>query len=141
MDIQTKCSDIIFEILNATNDAEQTFSYRQPNGKANATALIERAVEEEAVKIALFKGKESYRIIAKDSITIFTPEKQPTELESSYLESEGTQKINKTAVENLTPNTEAISKSLDLIWISTQWKIVRKKKVYVLKSSKNGFRN
>ena len=140
MDIQTKCSDIIFEILNAANDVEQTFSYRQPNGKANATALIERAVKEEAVKIALFKGKEFYRIIAKDSITVFTPETQPTELESSYLESECTQKINTTAVENLTPNTEAISNSLNLIWVSTQWKIVRKKKVYVLKSSKNGFR-
>ena len=70
--------------------------------------MIERLVEEEAVKIVLFNEKEFHRIIAKDDITIFAPPTQPTELESSDLEKEYTQLINETGVENPTPNNEAI---------------------------------
>ena len=51
--------------------------------KVNATELIERAVEDEAVKIVQFNGKDSYRIIAKDDTTILAPDTQSTQLESS----------------------------------------------------------
>ena len=51
--------------------------------KVNATELIERAVEDEAVKIVQFNGKDSYRIIAKDDTTILAPDTQSTELEFS----------------------------------------------------------
>ena len=80
--------------------------------KVNATELIERAVEDEAVKIVQFNGKDSYRIIAKDDTTILAPDTQSTELESSdcILETECRQIINETAVENPTPNTEAVEK-------------------------------
>ena len=73
---------------------------------------MERAVEDEAVKIVQFNGKDSYRIIAKDDTTILAPDTQSAELESSdcILETECTQIINETAVENLTPNTEAVEK-------------------------------
>ena len=36
--------------------------------------LIERAGQDEAVKIVQFNGKESYRIIAKDETTILAPD-------------------------------------------------------------------
>ena len=74
--------------------------------------MIERAVEDEAVKIVQFNGKGSYRIIAKDDPTILAPDTQYAELESSdsILEPECTQIINETAVENPTPNTEAAKK-------------------------------
>ena len=49
----------------------------------NATALLGRAVEEDAVKVVLFNGKEPYQIIAKTDIIILPPVTQPTELESS----------------------------------------------------------
>lgn len=55
-----------------------------------------------------FNGKESYRITAKGDITIFASAKQPIELESSYLEIECTEVINKNAVENNILNTEAM---------------------------------
>ena len=73
---------------------------------------MERAVEDEAVKIVQFNGKDSYRIIAKDDTTIPAPDTQSAELESSdcILETECTQIINETTVENLTPNTEAVEK-------------------------------
>ena len=45
--------------------------------------MIERAVEDEAVKIVQFNGKDSYRIIAKDDTTILAPDTQSTELEFS----------------------------------------------------------
>ena len=53
-------------------------------GKVNVTALIERAVEKEAVKTVLFNGKESYKIIVKVGIsnTILASATQPIELES-----------------------------------------------------------
>ena len=51
--------------------------------KVNATESIERAVEDEAVKIVQFNGKDSYRIIAKDDTTILAPDTQSTQLESS----------------------------------------------------------
>ena len=78
--------------------------------KVNATESIERAVEDEAVKIVQFNGKDSYRIIAKDDTTILAPDTQSTELESSdcILETECRQIINETAVENPTSNTEAV---------------------------------
>ena len=74
--------------------------------------MIERAVEDEAVKIVQFNGKDSYRIIVKDDTTILAPDTQSTELESSdcILETESRQIINETAVENPTPNTEAVEK-------------------------------
>ena len=74
--------------------------------------MIEWAVEDEAVKNVQFNGKDSYRIIAKDVITILAPDTQSTELESSdcILETECRQIINETAVENPTPNTEAVEK-------------------------------
>ena len=80
--------------------------------KVNATESIERAVEDEAVKIVQFNGKDSYRIIAKDDTTILAPDTQSTELESSdcILETECRQIINETAVENPTLNTEAVEK-------------------------------
>ena len=76
--------------------------------------MIERAVEDEAVKIVQFNGKDSYRIIAKDDTTILAPDTQSAELGSSdcTLETECTQMINETAVENPTPNTEAVEKLL-----------------------------
>ena len=49
----------------------------------NATELIERAVEDEAVKIDQFNGKDSYIIIAKDDTTILAPDTQSTQLEPS----------------------------------------------------------
>ena len=72
--------------------------------------MIERAVEDEAVKIVQFNGKDSYRIIAKDDTTILAPDIQSTELESSdcILETECTQIINEIAVKNPTPNTEPV---------------------------------
>ena len=122
--------------------------------KVNATELIERAVEDEAVKIVQFNGKDSYRIIAKDDTTILAPDTQSTELESSdcILETECRQIINEDAVENPTPNTEAVEKlfkdfvksvenrllaiedSSEQIRMSSQWKIARKKKQFVSKS-------
>ena len=80
--------------------------------KVNATELIERAVEDENVKIVLYNGKDSYRIIAKDDTTILAPDTQSTELESSdcILETECRQIINETAVENPTSNNEAVEK-------------------------------
>ena len=80
--------------------------------KVNATELIERAVEDEDVEIVQHNGKDSYRIIAKDDTTILAPDTQSTELESSdcILETECRQIINETAVENPTPNTEAVEK-------------------------------
>ena len=52
------------------------------------------------------------RIIAKDVTTILAPDTQSTELESSdcILETECRQIINETAVENPTPNNEAVEK-------------------------------
>ena len=49
--------------------------------KVNASQLIERAVEDEAVKIIQFNGKDTYRIIAKDDTTILAPDTESTELE------------------------------------------------------------
>ena len=74
--------------------------------------MIERAVEDEVIKIVQFNGKDSYRIIAKDDTTLLEPDTQSTELESSdcILETERRQIIKKTAVENPTPNTEAVEK-------------------------------
>ena len=74
--------------------------------------MIERAVGDEAVKVLQFNGKDSYRIIAKDDTTILAPDTESTELVSSdcILETECRQIINKTAVENLTSNTEAVEK-------------------------------
>ena len=74
--------------------------------------MIERAVEDEAVKIVQFNGKDSYRNIAKEDTTILAPDTQSAELESSdcILETECTQIINETAVENPTPNNEAVEK-------------------------------
>ena len=94
---------------NLTNYLVEDYGY----DKVNATELIERAVEDEAVKIVQFNGKDSYRIIAKDDTTILAPDTQSTELESSdcILETECRQIINETAVENPTSNTEAVEKS------------------------------
>ena len=80
--------------------------------KVNATELTERTVEDEAVKIVQFNGKDSYRVIAKDDTTILAPDTQSTELESSdcILETECRQIINETAVENPTLNFEAVEK-------------------------------
>ena len=74
--------------------------------------MIERAVEDEILKIVQFNGKDSYRIIAKDDTTILAPDTQSTELESSdcILETECRQIINETAVESPTSNTEAVEK-------------------------------
>ena len=74
--------------------------------------MIERAVEDEAVKIVQFNGKDSYRNIAKEDTTILAPDTQSAEPESSdcILETECTQIINETAVENPTPNNEAVEK-------------------------------
>ena len=62
---------------NLTNYLVEDYGY----DKVNATELIERAVEDEAVKIVQFNGKDSYRIIAKDDTTILAPDTQSTELE------------------------------------------------------------
>ena len=93
---------------NLTNYLVKEYSY----DKVSATELIERAVEDEAVKIVQFNGKDSYRIIAKDDTTILAPDTQSAELESSdcILETECRQTINETAVENPTPNFEAVEK-------------------------------
>ena len=93
---------------NLTNYLDKDYGY----DKVNATELIERAVEDEAVKIVQFNGKDSYRIIAKDETTILAPDTQSAELESSdcILETECTKIINETAVENPTPTTEAVEK-------------------------------
>ena len=80
--------------------------------KVNATELIERVVEGEALKVIHFNGKDAYRIIAKDNTIILAPDTKSTELESAdcILEAECRQIINETAVENPTPNTEAVEK-------------------------------
>ena len=136
---------------NLTNYLVEDYGY----DKVNATELTERAVEDEAVKIVQFNGKDSYRIIAEDDTTILAPDTQSSELESSgcILETECTQIINETAVENPTLNTEAVEKLFNnfvksvenrLLAIedrliganldANQWKIARKKKIFVLKS-------
>ena len=69
--------------------------------KVNVTVLIERAVEEEAVKTVLFNGKESYR-----HHNILASARQAIELESSDLKTECKQAINKVVIANPTPNTE-----------------------------------
>ena len=93
---------------NLTNYLVKDYGY----DKVNATESIERAVEDEAVKIVQFNGKDSYRVIAKDDTTILAPDSQSTELKSSdfILETECRQLINETAVENPTSNTEAVEK-------------------------------
>ena len=93
---------------NLTNYLVKEYGY----DKVSATEFIEQAVEDEAVKIVQFNGKESCRIIAKDETTILAPDTQSTELGSSdcILETECRQIINKTAVDNPTPNTEAVEK-------------------------------
>ena len=93
---------------NLTNYLVKDYGY----AKVNATELIERAVEDEAVKIVQFNGKDSYWIIVKDGTTILAPDTQSTERESSdcILETECRQIINETAVENPTSNTEAVEK-------------------------------
>ena len=93
---------------NLTNYLVEDYGY----DKVNATELIERAVEDEAVKIVQFNGKDSYRIIAKDDTTILAPDTQSTQLESSdcILGTECRQIINETAVENPTLNTEVVEK-------------------------------
>ena len=93
---------------NLTNYLVKDYAYDE----VNATELIERAVEDEAVKTVQFNGKDSYRNIAKDDTTILAPDTQSAELESSdcILERECMQIINETAVENPTPNTEAVEK-------------------------------
>ena len=65
--------------------------------KVNATELIERAVEDEDVKVVLYNGKDSYRIIAKDDTTILAPDTQSTELEFRDCILECRQIINETA--------------------------------------------
>ena len=94
---------------NLTNYLVEDYGY----DKVNATELIERAVEDETIKIVQFNGKDSYWIIAKDDTTILAPDTQSTELESldCILETECRQIINETAVENPTSNTEAVEKS------------------------------
>ena len=77
--------------------------------------MIERAVEDEAVKIVQFNCKYFYKIIAKDDTTILAPDTQSAELESldCILESECRQAFNKTAVEEVPiPNTKAVEKLL-----------------------------
>ena len=64
---------------NRTNYLVEDYGY----DKVNATELTERAVEDEAVKIVQFNGKDSYRIIAEDDTTILAPDTQSSELESS----------------------------------------------------------
>ena len=93
---------------NLTNYLVKDYGY----DKVNATELIERAVEGEAVKIVQFNGKDSYRIIAKGDTTILAPDTQSTELESSdcILGTECRQIIINTAVENPTLNTDAVEK-------------------------------
>ena len=91
---------------NLTNYLIKDYYY----DKVNATSLIERPVEEEAVKIVSFNWKELHRIIAKDDTTILASATQPTELGSSDLEMKLAQVINKAVVKNPTPNTEAIEK-------------------------------
>ena len=91
---------------NLTNCLVKDYGY----DKVYATELIERAVEDEAVKIVQFSGKDSYRIISKDDTTILAPDTQSSELESSdcILETECRLIINETAVEKPTSNTEAV---------------------------------
>ena len=93
---------------NLTNYLVKDYGY----DKVNATELIERAVEDEAVKIVQFNGKDSYRTIVRGDTTILAPDTQSTESESldCILETECRQIINETAVENPTPNTEAVEK-------------------------------
>ena len=64
---------------NLTNYFVKDYGY----DKVNATEFVERAVEDEAVKIVQFNGKDSYRMITKDDTTILAPDTQSTELESS----------------------------------------------------------
>ena len=107
---------------NLTNYLVEDYGY----DKVNATELIERAVEDEAVKIVQFNGKDSYWIIAKDDTTILAPDTQSTELESSdcILETECRQIINETAVENPTSNTEAVEKSFKVFVKSVENKLL-----------------
>ena len=93
---------------NLTNYFVKNYGY----DKVSATEFVERAVEDEAVKIVQFNGKDSYRMITKDDTTILAPDTQSTELESSdcILETECRQIINESAVENPTTNTEAVEK-------------------------------
>ena len=70
---------------NLTNYLVKDYGY----DKVNATELIERAVEDEAVKIVQFNGKDSYRIIAKDDT-------QYIESSDCILEAECRQIINET---------------------------------------------
>ena len=93
---------------NLTNYLVKNYVY----DKVNATELIGRVVEDEAVKIVQFNGQDSYRIIAKDDTRILAPDTQSAELESSdcISERECRQIINKTAVEKPTPNSEAVEK-------------------------------
>ena len=93
---------------NLTNYLVKNYVY----DKVNATELIGRVVEDEAVKIVQFNGQGSYRIIAKDDTRILAPDTQSAELESSdcISERECRQIINKTAVEKPTPNSEAVEK-------------------------------
>ena len=93
---------------NLTNYLVKDYGY----DKVNATELIERAADDETVKIVQFNGKDSYKIIAKDDTTLLAPDTQSAELESSdcILETECTQIIHETAVENTTPNTEEVEK-------------------------------
>ena len=107
---------------NLTNYLVKDYGY----DKVNATELIERAVEDEAVKIVQFNGKDSYRIIAKDDTTILAPDTQSTELESSdcILETECRQIINETAVEKPTSNTEAVEKLFKVFVKSVENKLL-----------------
>ena len=93
---------------NLTNYLVKNYVY----DNVNATELIGRVVEDEAVKIVQFNGQDSYRIIAKDDTRILAPDTQSAELESSdcISERECRQIINKTAVEKPTPNSEAVEK-------------------------------
>ena len=63
-------------IENLTNYLVKDYGYY----KVNASEVIERAVEDEAVKIVKFNGKDSYWIIVKDGTTILAPDTQSTEL-------------------------------------------------------------
>ena len=92
---------------NLTNYLVKDYGY----DKVNATELIERAVDDEAVKIVK-NCKDSDKVIAKDDTTLLAPDTQSAELESSdcILETECTQIIHETAVENTTPNTEEVEK-------------------------------
>ena len=95
---------------NLTNYFVKNYGY----DKVSATEFVERAVEDEAVKIVQFNGKDSYRMITKDDTTILAPDTQSTGLESSdcILQTECRQIINETTVENPTLNTEAAEKLL-----------------------------